>query len=286
MVFQSYALYPTMSVRENITFGMECRNIAKSVQAQELDRIARLLQIESLLNRKPSQLSGGQRQRVAIGRALVRNPALFLFDEPLSNLDAKLRVEMRWEIKQLYERIRSTFVYVTHDQVEAMTMASRIAVMFNGEVQQFATPDEIYNQPANLFVARFMGTPPMNTFASSLTETEAGVVAELGDGTQIPIEGRLQSPSRDVIIGIRPESIAEMGRRYGSYGKQGHRMQAKVIMVETTGAETMLQLNLGGQLCMGRFAPDQRFRVGDRIEISVDLRNICFFDPKTEKRIT
>ena len=163
MVFQSYALYPSMTVRQNMTFGMECRRVPKPQQVEAVNRVAKLLQIEALLDRKPSQLSGGQRQRVAMGRALVRDPLLFLFDEPLSNLDAKLRVEMRMEIKRLHQRLGSTIVYVTHDQIEAMTLATRIAVMNHGEVQQFADPDTVYNQPANLFVARFMGAPPMNT---------------------------------------------------------------------------------------------------------------------------
>ncbi len=168
MVFQSYALYPSMTVRQNITFGMECRHVPKAEQDKALANVARLLQIEPLLGRKPSQLSGGQRQRVAMGRALVRDPLLFLFDEPLSNLDAKLRVEMRMEIKRLHQRIGATIVYVTHDQIEAMTMATRIAVMHQGAVQQFADPDTVYRYPANLFVARFMGSPPMNTMPARL----------------------------------------------------------------------------------------------------------------------
>ena len=163
MVFQSYALYPAMTVRRNITFGMECRGVPKQAQSEAVARVAALLQIDGLLERKPAQLSGGQRQRVAMGRALVRDPLLFLFDEPLSNLDAKLRVDMRTEIKQLHQRIGTTIVYVTHDQIEAMTMASRIAVMDKGEIQQFDSPETVYNRPANLFVARFLGTPPMNT---------------------------------------------------------------------------------------------------------------------------
>ncbi len=176
MVFQSYALYPSMTVRQNITFGMECRGVAKAQQDEAVARVAKFLQIEALLGRRPAQLSGGQRQRVAMGRALVRDPLLFLFDEPLSNLDAKLRVEMRMEIKQLHQRLGSTtMVYVTHDQIEAMTLASRIAVMHQGEVQQFADPDTVYNRPANLFVARFMGAPPMNTVPARLVRADGGL---------------------------------------------------------------------------------------------------------------
>ena len=168
MVFQSYALYPSMTVRQNITFGMECRNVPRAQREEAVSRVAGLLQIEALLDRKPAQLSGGQRQRVAMGRALVRDPLLFLFDEPLSNLDAQLRAEMRMEIKQLHQRLGSTIVYVTHDQIEAMTLATRIAVMRQGVVQQFADPETVYNRPANLFVARFMGAPPMNTLPARL----------------------------------------------------------------------------------------------------------------------
>src|SRR3984957_16013675 len=184
MVFQSYALYPSMTVRGNMTFGMECRRVPKRLRAEAVDRVAKLLQIEALLDRKPSQLSGGQRQRVAMGRALVRDPLLFLFDEPLSNLDAKLRVEMRMEIKRLHQRIASTIVYVTHDQIEAMTLATRIAVMHQGEVQQFAAPQTVYDEPSNLFVARFMGSPPMNTMPARIV-ADAGVPgAGIGTGPQ------------------------------------------------------------------------------------------------------
>src|SRR6202140_1399590 len=192
MVFQSYALYPTMTVRANITFGMESRGVPKQAQAEALARVAGLLQIESLLGRKPSQLSGGQRQRVAMGRALVRDPALFLFDEPLSNLDAKLRVEMRTEIKKLYQRLNKTTIYVTHDQVEAMTLASRIAVMHQGLVQQFAEPRTVYDRPANMFVASFMGSPPMNFLPAKITGSGAAspavVLAEgNGETNQLPL---------------------------------------------------------------------------------------------------
>ena len=172
MVFQSYALYPSMTVRQNITFGMECRNVPRVQRDEAVGRVAKLLQIEALLDRKPGQLSGGQRQRVAMGRALVRDPLLFLFDEPLSNLDAQLRAEMRIEIKLLHQRLGSTIVYVTHDQIEAMTLATRIAVMRQGVVQQFADPETVYNRPANLFVARFMGAPPMNTLAGGRFQTK------------------------------------------------------------------------------------------------------------------
>src|SRR3979490_47514 len=221
MVFQSYALYPSMTVRQNITFGMECRHVPRPQQEAAVANVAKLLQIEPLLGRRPSQLSGGQRQRVAMGRALVRDPLLFLFDEPLSNLDAKLRVEMRMEIKRLHQRIGATIVFFTHDQIEAMTMASRIAVMHQGQVQQFADPDTIFRYPANLFVARFMGSPPMNTMPARLPAEKGGPGGVIGAGR--PDEVRLRLPAyeaaaafvgREVVLGIRPECIAEGSRGF------------------------------------------------------------------------
>ncbi|MFY8031705.1 MAG: ABC transporter ATP-binding protein, partial [Devosia sp.] len=184
MVFQSYALYPTMTVKQNMAFGMESRNVPKDQQAEAIARVAALLQIEPLLHRKPGQLSGGQRQRVAMGRALVRDPSLFLFDEPLSNLDAKLRVDMRTEIKKLHNRVGKTTVYVTHDQIEAMTLASRIAVMHQGSVQQFDEPEVIYNRPANIFVAGFMGSPSMNFISAEIVNDNGrpSVTFPLGGG--------------------------------------------------------------------------------------------------------
>ncbi len=246
MVFQSYALYPSMTVRQNMTFGMECRRVPKRQQIEAVGRVAKLLQIEALLDRKPSQLSGGQRQRVAMGRALVRDPLLFLFDEPLSNLDAKLRVEMRMEIKRLHQRLGSTIVYVTHDQIEAMTLATRIAVMNQGEVQQFADPDTVYNRPANLFVARFMGAPPMNTLPARVVGMTARWCAALADGdVRLPSAGdddavRLCGP--EVVLGIRPECIAEHNRRFEDGTMTGG---APVEMTEPTGAETIVLLRLG-----------------------------------------
>ena len=279
MVFQTYALYPSMTVRQNITFGMECRGVAKPKREEAVARVAKLLQIEPLLNRKPAQLSGGQRQRVAMGRALVRDPKLFLFDEPLSNLDARLRVEMRMEIKQLHARIGSTIVYVTHDQIEAMTMATRIAVMNHGEVQQFADPDTVYNRPATVFVARFMGAPPMNT-----------VPAHVEDGHVVFCDVRLPAPpaarywaGRAVVLGIRPECIAESARRFGD--AEALLVTAPVEMTEPTGAETIVMLRMGGERVLGRVAPDIRLAAGDTAAFSIDTRKLCLFDPETEQLI-
>jgi len=287
MVFQSYALYPAMTVRQNVTFGMECRGVPKAQRQEAVARVARLLQIEPLLDRRPAQLSGGQRQRVAMGRALVRNPSLFLFDEPLSNLDAQLRVEMRAEIKQLHARIGTTCVYVTHDQVEAMTMATRIAVMNRGEVQQFADPDTVYSRPANLFVARFMGAPPMNTLPARLRVEGNAMQVVIGDGAAVlPVsdpDGRL-APYRDaeVVLGIRPECIAESQRRFG--GEQ-ITLDATVVMTEPTGAETIVILRIAGERAIGRVAPDTRLSVGGVERFSIDTRKLCLFDTKTERLI-
>jgi len=289
MVFQTYALYPAMTVRGNITFGMECRRVPKAEQDAAVSRVAKLLQIEPLLNRKPSQLSGGQRQRVAMGRALVRDPKLFLFDEPLSNLDAKLRVEMRMEIKQLHRRIGTTCVYVTHDQIEAMTMATRIAVMHAGEVQQFADPDTIYNRPSNLFVARFMGAPPMNTLPARLEGSANGVAAVLGHGRPDAIRLTLPDPGeaarpyldREVVLGIRPECICEADRRLGI----AETVSAPVEMTEPTGAETIVLLRLGGVQALGRVSPDVRPPIGAESSFAIDTRRACLFDPTTERLI-
>ncbi len=286
MVFQTYALYPSMTVRQNITFGMECRNVPKPQQATALERVAKLLQIEPLLARKPAQLSGGQRQRVAMGRALVRDPKLFLFDEPLSNLDAKLRVEMRMEIKQLHARIGASIVYVTHDQIEAMTMATRIAVMHQGEIQQFADPDTIYNRPANLFVARFMGAPPMNTIPARLEAHAGRPVVVVGD-THLPAPPSIAPEwlGKPVILGIRPECIAEPTRQFGDGTAPSLTITAPVEMTEPTGAETIVVLRLGGTKILARVAPDIRLVPGAPATFAVDARKLCLFDPQTERLI-
>jgi multiple sugar transport system ATP-binding protein len=281
MVFQSYALYPSMTVRRNITFGMECRNVPKPQQDAAVKRVAGLLQIDGLLERKPSQLSGGQRQRVAMGRALVRDPKLFLFDEPLSNLDAQLRVDMRTEIKQLHGRIRSTIVYVTHDQIEAMTMASRIAVMDKGEIQQFAPPDVVYNRPANLFVARFLGTPPMNTIAARLVRDGDGLAATIGPA-RLPLPAQPEAArafiDREVFLGLRPECITDTGAALAS-------LEAEVLTVEPTGAETIVLASVADQRLRARVAANARLTPGQRTMFRVDTGAACLFDPATERLI-
>jgi multiple sugar transport system ATP-binding protein len=288
MVFQSYALYPAMTVRGNITFGMECRGVPKAAQRSAIERVAKLLQIEQLLERKPGELSGGQRQRVAMGRALVRDPVLFLFDEPLSNLDAKLRVEMRMEIKRLHQRLGTTIVYVTHDQIEAMTLATRIAVMHGGEILQFGDPQTIYDQPANLFVAGFMGSPPMNILPVRLEAGDGKVVAvpEGGGGDGQPAVhltlpqslGQVEAwLGKAALLGIRPECIA-LG------GNAALRFTAQVEMIEPTGAETLALLSFAGTEIVARMDAESRPAVGAPAEFSFDLRKACLFDNSTQRR--
>ncbi|MCT8162107.1 ABC transporter ATP-binding protein [Pseudoruegeria sp. SHC-113] len=286
MVFQSYALYPTMTVRENMTFGMECRNVPKAEQKETVQRVAELLQIGPLLDRKPSQLSGGQRQRVAMGRALVRDPKLFLFDEPLSNLDAKLRIEMRSEIKKLHQRVGKTTVYVTHDQVEAMTLASRIAVMFKGVLQQYDTPKEIYERPRNMFVAGFMGSPTMNFLEATVT-LAGGTPALRLAGVKSPLplpDGKFASltEGQQVILGARPEHFNPV---HAHRGDATARVTVLVDMVEPTGSETILMASLNGQPVVASVEPDDAPDEGQPIELALNMSKICLFDPKTELRL-
>jgi multiple sugar transport system ATP-binding protein len=290
MVFQSYALYPTMTVRQNITFGMESRRVPKPQQDAAVARVASLLHIEQLLNRKPGQLSGGQRQRVAMGRALVRDPLLFLFDEPLSNLDAKLRVEMRTEIKKLHQNIGKTTVYVTHDQVEAMTLASRIAVMHQGRVQQLAEPRQVYERPTNMFVAGFMGSPAMNFIPVELASLDgrAAVAVPLNGSSPalLPLpEGRAPSgnPGRRVILGVRPEHLTRESAERGSGRATVGRLEAPVEVVEPTGAETIVLLRVGKRELIARLDPDSAPEVGETIALAVNMDKACLFDPETER---
>jgi multiple sugar transport system ATP-binding protein len=291
MVFQSYALYPTMTVRQNMLFGMEARGVPKAEQTAAIERVSTLLQIGALLNRKPGQLSGGQRQRVAMGRALVRDPQLFLFDEPLSNLDAKLRVEMRTEIKKLHQRVGKTTIYVTHDQVEAMTLASRIAVMHQGQVQQFDQPQTVYDRPANMFVAGFMGSPSMNFLPAQLVDdggrTAVVINAGGGAGSKLPlVNGAAErAPGRDVILGIRPEHLfrydAELKARKPGLAS----LDAAVEVVEPTGAETMAVLRIGETEVIGRFDSDGAPHTGEQLKLGIDMSHACLFEPDTQRLI-
>ncbi|MFN0191634.1 MAG: ABC transporter ATP-binding protein [Aestuariivirga sp.] len=281
MVFQSYALYPTMTVRQNMMFGMEARGVPKPEREAALMRVSALLQIGQLLNRKPGQLSGGQRQRVAMGRALVRDPSLFLFDEPLSNLDAKLRVEMRGEIKKLHQQIGKTTVYVTHDQVEAMTLSSRIAVLHKGVLQQFDEPQAIYDRPANMFVAGFMGSPAMNFIPARVTGKPGNLAIKLAEGTasacslSLPKRFKLAAVEK-AVAGIRPEHFGPAG------AKDKNALKADVILVEPTGSETHVLARFGGREITARFHPNQAPNVGDTIRLGIDMDRICIFDAATE----
>ena len=281
MVFQSYALYPTMTVAENIAFGMKVRNVPKSVQAEKVREVSNLLQISHLLDRKPGALSGGQRQRVAMGRALVREPVLFLFDEPLSNLDAKLRVELRGEIKRLHERLGASIVYVTHDQIEAMTLGTRIVVLNQGLVQQIGTPSEVFDKPANLFVADFMGSPPMNLVPGKLRLGLDGADLLLSDGNRLRLE-RLPATLADrdgmeVIVGLRPEAFAL------SEGDSG--LAVTPQLVESSGSDTFLTTELGGKPIVARLPGRTTLDPHVPLRLSADMTHACYFDPVTGENL-
>ncbi len=290
MVFQSYALYPNMTVKGNIAFGMEMHGVPKPEREKKIADVADLLQIGQLLDRKPGQLSGGQRQRVAMGRALTRDPDVFLFDEPLSNLDAKLRVDMRTEIKKLHQRLGTTIVYVTHDQIEALTLSTRIAVMFGGHVQQLGTPKEIYDNPANMFVAGFMGSPSMNLFPAKVAEANGTPAAEirLADGAtaMLPFApGKMAGQTgRDIVLGIRPEAITDEGGADRS-AQAVHTIEAPVELTEPAGSDTFVVTQMGGKDVTGRFRADVQVAAGDRFPFSVNMDKAVAFDPATEARI-
>ncbi len=281
MVFQSYALYPTMSVAKNITFGMKVRGVPQAEQDEKLARVAGQLQIDHLLSRKPGQLSGGQRQRVAMGRALVRDPKLFLFDEPLSNLDAKLRVEMRTEIKKLHQSLGASMVYVTHDQIEAMTLATKIVVMKSGIIQQMGTPAEIYNRPANLFVADFMGNPAMNLIPAR-TENGSVIVTREGAGPMVLTDKRAVGMPAEVILGLRPEDISEHGYRTGERVQEA---ECLIDIVEPAGADTFVMTRLGGKEITARLHSETGARAGQRMSLAFDLAKASYFDPRSGQRL-
>ena len=282
MVFQSYALYPRMSVADNLSFGLRMAKLPKRDIADRVDRVSKLLQLDGLLKRKPSELSGGQRQRVAIGRALVRSAEVFLFDEPLSNLDAKLRNELRVEIKRLHLDLGNTTIYVTHDQVEALTLADRIAVMQAGAIRQLATPHEIYHRPGNLFVASFIGSPAMNMVAGDLVrrETGWGFVHPGGsiDLARYPSAGPLSE--REAVLGIRPEHV-----RIGHDRSDRQPASGKVTLVDPMGAETILWTAFGGRPISIRVDGDSTVKVGDTVPFSFDIARASLFDAASGERL-
>jgi multiple sugar transport system ATP-binding protein len=282
MVFQSYALYPTMSVRRNMSFGLRVRSVPKQEVRRRVEWASHLLQINELLDRKPSQLSGGQRQRVAIGRALVQQAKVFLFDEPLSNLDAKLRTEMRVELKRLHKELGATIIYVTHDQIEAMTLATRIAVMRGGRIEQYAAPDTLYEQPETLFVAGFVGSPAMNFVAAQLV---GGVspAARLGS-TLLPLNGYqsrgLLGDARDVVVGVRPEHVM-----LASDDANQHSIEAETLFMEPMGADTLGWFQFGEQRIAARLAPQVARKIDRRVRLTFAVDHISLFDPSSEVRL-
>ncbi len=278
MVFQSYALYPTMTVGENIAFGMKVRRVPQAEQDQRVKQVSQLLQIEKFLARKPSALSGGQRQRVAMGRALVREPTLFLFDEPLSNLDAKLRVELRGEIKRLHERIDASIVYVTHDQIEAMTLGTKVVVLNQGVIQQIGSPAEIYDKPANLFVADFMGSPPMNLLPGGLDFAMGNALITFTGGQRLTIPNAppplAAYHGKDVTFGIRPEAL-----------RVGNTLRGPVHLVENSGSDTFVTFKVGDRNTIarlpGRVPVDHHKEIG----VDLDLSQVSYYDTATGLRI-
>ncbi|MEZ9110658.1 ABC transporter ATP-binding protein [Vibrio cyclitrophicus] len=288
MVFQSYALYPNMTVRGNIAFGLKIRKMPQQEIDAEVNRVAEMLQIEQLLDRKPSQLSGGQRQRVAMGRALARRPKLYLFDEPLSNLDAKLRVEMRHQIKRLHQKLNTTIVYVTHDQIEAMTLADRIAVMKDGELQQLGTPQEIYTKPNNMFVAGFMGSPSMNFIKTmvDLDDEQNPIIKVVGTAEQehhirLPQSMRDQD-GKELVIGLRPEHITE---QEGDDVSATTKLDLQLEVLEPTGPDTIAMVKVNDQEVACRLSPEFEVSVGQMAPLHFDLSKAVFFDAQTEARI-
>jgi len=283
MVFQNYALYPHMTIRENLEFGLKMRKTPRAERERLVAEAAEVLEMADLLGRKPRQLSGGQRQRVALGRALVRHPAVFLFDEPLSNLDAKLRVQMRAKIKKLQRRFGTTAVYVTHDQIEAMTMGSRIAVMRDGRIQQVGEPLEIYQRPRNLFVANFIGTPPMNFLKARLdregTAVASGFTLTLPPAVR-PAPGK---DGREIVLGIRPENVVDA--REGGRGPTAA-LPLEVEFVEPLGDEVIVHGRVGEEVLLCKLGPHRVPQAGSRLEVAIELEKVHVFDAGTELRMT
>ncbi len=279
MVFQNYALYPHMTVYDNMAFGLKIRKFSKDEISKRVNEAAKVLDIEELLDRKPKALSGGQRQRVAVGRAIVRQPKVFLFDEPLSNLDAKLRVQMRAEISSLHTRLNATMIYVTHDQVEAMTMADKIVVMKGGIIQQIGSPLELYNKPANRFVAGFIGSPPMN-FMNVAVKDEAGKLILEEGAFSIEVKGceyLKDYVGKNVVFGIRPEDL-----KYSDKEVKGTTIPAKVTVIEPLGAEIHLYMNTGNHQFIARTGPELNLEVNKQVNFIPDFSKACFFDMETE----
>ena len=286
MVFQSYALYPSMNVKENMIFGLKQAKTSKEKIEEQLKKVSSFLQVDSLLERKPSQLSGGQRQRVAIGRALVREPRIFLFDEPLSNLDAKLRVEMRREIKKLHQQLKTTVVYVTHDQTEAMSLGTKIAIMNHGVIQQNDTPENIYNKPSNTFVADFIGSPSMNLIKGNLKQNtdNFSFIAE-GSNLEIPIKHydfkkKSELGNKEVYFGIRPEHIY-----FKKLNEDDLEINLSADLSEYIGHEQIVTFNYSNQEILAKFPSTIKIELNKETKLYFDLTQVSLFDSKSEERI-
>jgi multiple sugar transport system ATP-binding protein len=275
MVFQNYAIYPHVTVADNIAFGLYRSKLSKSEKRARVEQVAQTLGLSHLLERRPSALSGGQRQRVAIGRAMVRDPAAFLFDEPLSNLDAQLRTQMRIEIKRLHHRLGTTSVFVTHDQVEAMTMADRIVVMRDGRILQVGSPLELYEKPVDVFTARFIGSPTMNLLPASLKQGEADL--SVGGSIKVP---SLSASSSEVLVGVRPQDLAP-----GVPGTPGLSVSGTVVVVETLGSETLVHIESGDQTVIGSAPGRQIPKIGEQLTLHAPVERLYYFDKATEKAL-
>jgi multiple sugar transport system ATP-binding protein len=285
LVFQSYALYPAMTVKKNVTFGLEQRKTPKDKIEESLNRVSSLLKINELLERKPSQLSGGQRQRVAMGRALVRDPKVFLFDEPLSNLDAKLRVEMRREIKKLHQNLKTTVVYVTHDQTEAMSLGTNIAIMNHGVIQQCDTPKNIYNTPSNIFVADFIGSPSMNLIKGKLINQNGELFFSSNDQTKIPLNkynfrNKINEDEKEITLGIRPEHIYIEKNASNNF-----EIKVKSELSEYIGHEQIITFDFSGQQLLGKFSSTIDIDINKEFKLYIDINQLSLFDTLTEERI-
>jgi multiple sugar transport system ATP-binding protein len=284
MVFQNYALYPHMTAFENMSFGLRLRKFSKQEIRARVENAARILDITDLLDRRPKALSGGQRQRVAMGRAIVRNPKVFLFDEPLSNLDAKLRVQMRTEIKRVHQKVKTTTVYVTHDQVEAMTLADRVVVMNNGRIEQVGAPQELYHNPKTRFVAGFIGSPAMNFIPCRLAQNGAGLKVRVSDAITLPVpESRAARyrafAGRDLVLGLRPEHLTEPRR---SEGNGASEFTVTLDVVEPLGMETMVFFTVNGQEICARVDPAAAKGPGEPMRLAANVEHMHLFDPATD----
>jgi multiple sugar transport system ATP-binding protein len=283
MVFQNYALYPHMTVYENMSFGLRLRRMPKAEIRQRVEEAAKILGIMDLLERRPKQLSGGQRQRVAMGRSIVRNPKVFLFDEPLSNLDAKLRVQMRTEIKRVHQQVKTTTVYVTHDQVEAMTLADRVVVMNEGRIEQIGAPNDLYHAPKTQFVAGFIGSPAMNMMACRLEQNGVGLTVRVTDALSFRVPASRTTRYRshigkELIFGLRPEHITD-AREYGSAERQN--FPATLDVVEPMGMETMVYFAVNGKEVCGRVDPARSGGPGENVQLQADLAHMQLIDPSS-----